>query len=271
MSAEEIIGTLNDSIIENPRFASIVNVEMKSGMDNINSMIDENLSKLRGHNFSQAIIFTDLPKESDETSNFVEKLAAKCDTQLNGTHYLIGESVMMNEMRNQFDSEMLLVTLITILSIFLIVAITFRSIAVPAILVMTVMSAVYINVTVSGLNGNLLYLAYLIMQSILMGATIDYGILFTNNYREARASMSKINSIRKAYMSSTHTIFTSGMIMTLAPLAMSLMLDDPTTVMILQCIAAGAFAAVLLIIFVLPGLLAAFDRFVAKTKAKAEK
>ena len=271
MSAEEIIGTLNDSIIENPRFASIVNVEMKSGMDNINSMIDDNLSKLRGHNFSQAIIFTDLPKESDETSNFVEKLAAKCDTQLNGTHYLIGESVMMNEMRNQFDSEMLLVTLITILSIFLIVAITFRSIAVPAILVMTVMSAVYINVTVSGLNGNLLYLAYLIMQSILMGATIDYGILFTNNYREARASMSKINSIRKAYMSSTHTIFTSGMIMTLAPLAMSLMLDDPTTVMILQCIAAGAFAAVLLIIFVLPGLLAAFDRFVARKKAKAEK
>ena len=271
MSAEEIIGTLNDSIIENPRFASIVNVEMKSGMDNINSMINDNLSKLRGHNFSQAIIFTDLPKESDETSDFVEKLAAKCDTQLNGTHYLIGESVMMNEMRNQFDSEMLLVTLITILSIFLIVAITFRSIAVPAILVMTVMSAVYINVTVSGLNGNLLYLAYLIMQSILMGATIDYGILFTNNYREARASMSKINSIRKAYMSSTHTIFTSGMIMTLAPLAMSLMLDDPTTVMILQCIAAGAFAAVLLIIFVLPGLLAAFDRFVAKKKAKAEK
>ena len=271
MSAEEIIGTLNDSIIENPRFASIVNVEMKSGMDNINSMIDDNLSKLRGHNFSQAIIFTDLPKESDETSDFVEKLTAKCDTQLNGTHYLIGESVMMNEMRNQFDSEMLLVTLITILSIFLIVAITFRSIAVPAILVMTVMSAVYINVTVSGLNGNLLYLAYLIMQSILMGATIDYGILFTNNYREARASMSKINSIRKAYMSSTHTIFTSGMIMTLAPLAMSLMLDDPTTVMILQCIAAGAFAAVLLIIFVLPGLLAAFDRFVARKKAKAEK
>ncbi len=271
MSAEEIIGTLNDSIIENPRFESIINEEMKSGMDNINSMIDDNLSKLRGNNFSQAIIFSNLPKESDETSDFVENLTAKCNTKLNGTHYLIGESVMMNEMRNQFGSEMLLVTLITILSIFLIVAITFRSIAVPAILVMTVMSAVYINVTVSGINGNLLYLAYLIMQSILMGATIDYGILFTNNYREARASMSKINSIRKAYMSSTHTIFTSGMIMTLAPLAMSLMLDDPTTIMILQCIAAGAFAAVLLIIFVLPGLLAAFDRFVVKAKAKTEK
>ena len=65
-------------------------------------------------------------------------------------------------------------------------------------------------------------------------------------------------------MSSTHTIFTSGMIMTLAPLAMSLMLDDAAIGMILQCIAAGAFAAVLLIVFVLPGLLAALDKFVVR-------
>jgi hypothetical protein len=69
---------------------------------------------------------------------------------------------------------------------------------------------------------------------------------------------------------STHTIITSGMIMTLAPLAMSFMLDDPTIVMILRCIAVGAFACLLLIIFILPGLLAAFDRFVIKRRFKKE-
>jgi len=263
MSAEDILRTLNDSVIDHPRFASLINDEMRSGMDTINVLIDENFSQLRGQKYSQAIVFTDLSKESDATHNFVETLAAKCDKQLESRHYLIGESVMMNEMRNQFGDEMLLVTLITVLSIFLIVAITFRSLAVPAILVMTVMSAVYINVTVSGLNGGrLLYLAYLIMQSILMGATIDYGILFTNNYREARAALGKTDSIRKAYFASTHTILTSGMIMTLAPFAMSMMIDDVTIATILRCIAAGALAAVLLILFVLPGLLAAFDKFV---------
>ena len=226
-------------------------------------MIDENFSQLRGNKYSQAIVFTDLPKESAQTHEFVEALSAQCDTQLANSHYLIGESVMMNEMRNQFGHEMLLVSLITILSIFLIVALSFRSLAVPAILVMTVMTAVYINVTVSGLNGGrLLYLAYLIMQSILMGATIDYGILFTNNYREARTSFIEIEAIRKAYLASTHTILTSGTIMTMAPFVMSIMIDDATIAKILQCIAVGALAAVLLIIFVLPGLLAAFDRFV---------
>jgi predicted RND superfamily exporter protein/HSP20 family molecular chaperone IbpA len=263
MSAEDILKTLNDSVINRPHFASLINDEMRSGMDTVNVMIDENFSQLRGHQYSQAIVFSDLPKESDATHDFVETLAAKCDNQLESIHYLIGESVMMNEMRNQFGDEMLLVTLITILSIFLIVALTFRSLAVPAILVMTVLTAVYIDVTVSGLNGGrLLYLAYLIMQSILMGATIDYGILFTNNYREARTLTNKTDSIRKAYQASMHTILTSGTIMTLAPFAMSIMIDDATIATILRCIATGALAAVLLIIFVLPGLLAAFDRFV---------
>ena len=267
MSAEDILKTLNDSVINHPRFASLINDEMRSGMDTINVLIDENFSQLRGQKYSQAIVFTDLPKESDATHNFVETFAEQCDHRLENKHYLIGESVMMNEMRNQFGDEMLLVTLITVLSIFLIVAITFRSLAVPAMLMMTVMSAVYIDVTVSGLNGGrLLYLAYLIMQSILMGATIDYGILFTNNYREARATTSKIDSIRKAYLASTHTILTSGTIMTMAPFAMSILIDDATIATILKCIAAGALAAVLLILFVLPGLLAAFDRFVVRRK-----
>ena len=103
-----------------------------------------------------------------------------------------------------------------------------------------------------------------------MGATIDYGILFTNNYREARATHNKLNSICQAYKMSTHTIITSGMIMTLAPLAMSFMLDDPTIVMILRCIAVGAFACLLLMIFILPGLLAACDRFVIRRRPKKE-
>ena len=269
MSIEDMLQTINDSVMNHPRFASLINDDIRTGMDTVNVLIDENFSQLRGSKYSQAIVFTDLPKESNATHEFVETFAAQCDQRLESEHYLIGESVMMNEMRNQFGDEMLLVSLITILSIFLIVAITFRSLAVPAILVMTVMSAVYINVTVSGLNGGkLLYLAYLIMQSILMGATIDYGILFTNNYREARATSSKIDSIRKAYLASTHTILTSGTIMTMAPFAMSVLIDDATIAKILQCIGAGALAAVVLIIFVLPGLLAAFDKFVVRKRDK---
>ena len=81
-------------------------------MDEINVMVVENLGRLHGSNYSQAIVLTDLPKESDETCRFVETLAARCDSELADSHYLIGESVMMNEMHHRFGDEMLLVKLI---------------------------------------------------------------------------------------------------------------------------------------------------------------
>ena len=72
-------------------------------------------------------------------------------------------------------------TILTALSIFVIVALTFRSISIPAILVLIVQCSVYITVAYSGLTqGPMQYIAYLLVQCILMGATIDYAILFTN-------------------------------------------------------------------------------------------
>lgn len=271
MSIEEILNVVEDSIIADPKYSTIVTEDMKSGLMDVKKMIAENFDKMKGNDFSRAIIFSDYPKESDETNMYVENLKAHCDNALKGKHYLIGESVMMNEMRNGFDKEMTLITLLTVLSIFLIVAITFKSLAVPSILVITVMSAVFVNVYVSGLGGQkLLYLSYLIMQSILMGATIDYGILLTNNYRESRMNFDKLESLKNAYRTSIHTILTSGMIMTFAPLVMALLMDDPTTIVILRCIAIGAFTAMLIILFILPSLLASLDRFIIRKKKKEE-
>lgn len=271
MSIEEILDVVEDSIIYDPKYSTIVTNDMKNGLMEVKKMLADNFDKMKGKDFSRAIIFSDYPKESDETNQYIENLKSQCDNTLKGNHYLIGESVMMNEMRNGFDKEMTLVTLLTILSIFLIVAITFKSLAVPALLVITVMSAVFVNVYVSGFGGQkLLYLSYLIMQSILMGATIDYGILLTNNYRESRNNFDILESLKNAYRTSLHTILTSGMIMTFAPLVMALLMDDPTTIVILRCIAIGAFTAMLIIIFILPSLLATLDRFIIRKKEKTE-
>ena len=271
MSIEEILNVVEDSIISDEKYSTIITAEIENGFSDVKNMLADNFGKMKGKDFSRAIIFSDYVKESEETDQFIEHFKSQCNNTLKGTYYLIGESVMMNEMRNGFDKEMNLVTLLTILSIFLIVAITFKSVAVPAILVISVMSAVFVNVYVSGFGGQkLLYLSYLIMQSILMGATIDYGILLTNNYRESRKNYDIPESIRKAYKNSIHTILTSGMIMTFAPLVMALLMDDPTTIVILRCIAIGAFTAMLIIIFILPSLFATLDRFIIRKKKKVE-
>ena len=264
MSLSGIIDFVTGPMLSDPMYSRFIDDSAKVGITSIKQSVTEGLGNLRGEKFSIATIVSGYQSESQETFDFIKGLYDDCDRTFEGDYYLIGESVMYNEMNEGFKKEMLVVTLLTILVIFIIVAITFRSFIVPVFLLLIVLSAVYVCLFVGGLGGKSMnYLAYLVTQSILMGATIDYAILFTGYYREKRRKkLSIADSLRKAYKNSTHSIITSGLILILCPYIMSLLLTDPTLSTILSSISVGALSAILLIVFVLPGLLAAFDRIV---------
>lgn len=263
MTIEEVVNFISDKVMDDERFSGFIDDKTRGSFEQMTGMMDDGVSRLRGPQHSIAVVIADLPDESPQTYSFVERMEGYCDAQLASEHYSIGESVMFTEMKNGFDDELFLVTVLTVLAIFLIVAITFRSIIVPLILVLTVMTGVYVNVAFSGIGGGtMLYLAYLIVQSILMGATIDYGILFANYYKEKRKSFEIADAVREAYHGSIHTIMTSGLIMVIGPGVMSLLVEDVTISAIVGCLSIGALVAVLLILCVVPGLLAAFDRLV---------
>jgi predicted RND superfamily exporter protein len=153
---------------------------------------------------------------------------------------MIGESAMYREMKAGFGAEMTRISLLTIIAIFLIVALSFRSIIVPTILVVTVMTAVYVNV------------------------------IFANYYKEFRRTMLPYEAVKAAYQGSIRTITTSGLIMVVAPGAMALLVDDITISAIVGCLAIGAAMAVLLILIVLPGVLVAFDKLVVRRGQRKE-
>lgn len=264
MSLSGIIDFVTGPMLSDPMYSRFIDDSAKVDITSIKQSVTEGLGNLRGEKFSIATIVSGYQSESQETFDFIKGLYDDCDRTFDGDYYLIGESVMYNEMNEGFKKEMLVVTLLTILVIFIIVAITFRSFIVPVFLLLIVLSAVYVCLFVGGLGGKSMnYLAYLVTQSILMGATIDYAILFTGYYREKRRKkLSIADSLRKAYKNSTHSIMTSGLILILCPYIMSLLLTDPTLSTILSSISVGALSAILLIVFVLPGLLAAFDKIV---------
>ena len=229
--------------------------------------LDSALNLIRGEEWSLAILMSDKPVESDETFAFLDSLESQCSELLPGQTYRIGYSVMYKEMKEGFPRELLLLTLLTVAAIFLIVALTFRSLVIPFLLVPTVLSAVWLNVYSSGLGGNtMLYISYLIVQSILMGATIDYSILFTHYYRECRLTMDIGESLRMTYRKSFYAILTSGFILATTPILMTYTVEDPMISSILKCISIGATAAILLIFFVLPSTLVLLDRWVVKKK-----
>ena len=228
-----------------------------------NEVLTDAVAQLRGSNYSRLVLTTTLPVESTETSAFISGLMRELDADTTGDYYLIGNSAMGYEMENSFHSELLLITLLTAVSIFLVVVFTFRSLIIPALLVLLVQCGVYITVMVVGLQGlEIYYLALLIVECILMGATIDYGILYTSYYREMRASMPVRDALVAAYRGSIHTVLTSGSILVLVTAVDGRFFGNLAVEQICRTISIGAFAAILLILLFLPGVLALFDRWV---------
>lgn len=267
MSLEGLLYYAADTLIKDQQVTAFLDEKTRALIEDIPNQLKDGIGMLSHDDYALMVLVTNLLDESPETYAFVEKLDSLSSAILDEPYYLVGESVMFDEMKRGFSAEMTRITLFTILAIFLIVALTFKSIFVPIILVMTVMTAVFVNVTVSGwISGGMLYLAYLIVQSILMGATIDYGILFANYYKEHRRVEDEYEASKQAYRGSIRTIMTSGIIMVIGPGVMAVSVDDVAISSIVGCLAIGSAVSVLLILFVLPGILVAFDRWVVNKK-----
>ncbi len=267
MSMYDLFQFLSTDLLNDNRFANFFDEEIRQTISDSKSTMEDGVKQLRGEKYSRLIISTTLPNESGQTTSFFDSFTTELDNNLAGEYYLIGNSSMGYEMSKSFDDEMNQITLLTAISIFIVIAITFRSLIIPLILVLIIQGGVFATVSIIGLQGySIHYLALLIVQSILMGATIDYGILFATYYREKRHSIDAEHALVAAYNSSIHTILTSGLIMILVTGILSFAFPDPTIGQICQSISIGALCATTLIVFILPGILAVFDKMVIRKK-----
>ena len=265
LSIEKLFNHLSTELVNDPSFSMVLGEDVKSQLGDASKALGDGVTMLKGDKYSRMILQTNYPVESTETEAFINKLNKYADTNFSGELKLIGMSAMTHEMSGSFGNELLFITLLTAIAIFIIVAISFRSMIIPMILVLLVQCGVFVTVTVIGWQGYSIYfLALLIVECILMGATIDYGILLTNYYRENRKKFSPKEALAEAYKGSIHTIMTSGLIMVLVTAIISMFYSDPTVAQICRTISIGVAAAILLIVFILPGMLAAFDKLITQ-------
>ena len=263
MSVDQLMNYLNDTLIHDDTFKTMLDAETVADIKQNAADLNDGSRQLRGEQYSRLILSATVPEEGEETRAFYDSIHAACKS-LRGEYHLIGSSAMNDEMSRTFGREYLLITLLTAAAIFLVVLLTFRSLAVPAILVLLVQCGVYITVTVIGFQGySIHYLALMIVQCILMGSTIDYGILFSNYYRESRRTAPRGTALQMAFQGSIHTILTSGLIIVTVTAILGQCFGEPTVEQICQTISIGAASAILLILFILPGILACLDRFTA--------
>ncbi|MBR2266466.1 MAG: hypothetical protein IJ882_07395, partial [Paludibacteraceae bacterium] len=121
---EPLLVFLCDSLVYDPRLADILPDTVRAQAAGIHTQMEEGLGQLRKPDHSLLVVLSSLPVESPQTYAFVDTLTSLADARMPHDHYYVGESVMYAEMRGGFDHEMSVVTWLTILSIFLIVALT---------------------------------------------------------------------------------------------------------------------------------------------------
>ncbi len=261
------IDELFDLLMNNDKYSDMLSKQQLMIFNAAYSSISSSKSMFVGKEHSRIIISTDLIPGSDEILKLGEDIEKITDSSLKETHYYIGNTIMALEMEKTFIDEMNKITLLTAIAIFIVVMLTFRSIIIPLILVLVIQGAVYLTMTSMAIvNYDMVYLALLIMQCILMGATIDYAIVFTNYYREKREKKDIKEALADTYQSSIRTIATSSLIMICATAIVGFTYKDQTISPICRIISLGVISSIILILVFLPSILAIFDKWIIKKK-----
>jgi predicted RND superfamily exporter protein len=266
---------ITDNLAKDDQFKPYFTDEVLIRLEQVRTEMDDALKQLVGERYSRMIIDISLPEESDMTFGFLENLNQKLKTAFDSEYYITGSSAIAYEMSRTFPQEMNLITVLTAIAIFLVVTVSFRSFSIPLILVSLIQCSVFITMGASNLQSggvSINYLPLLIVNCLLMGATVDYGIMYASYYRDARLVSDRKTAVVTAMNNAIHTIFTSALILiTIAGfLGIIFMSSDRGISDILLFIARGGIFSAVLVVFILPGLMLSFDRFVCGKNRKKE-
>lgn len=261
-TVEEIVNYLNDVILKDEKYKSFLDKEMQDKIISAKDTISTAKELLVSKKYSRAILNTKYGKESKDTLAFVQKTIDEVGNKKG--IYVVGDSPMALEMSKSFNKELDFITILTILFIFVVVAFTFKDLLIPLILVLIIQCAVYVTMAILSMTGSKVYfISLLIVQAILMGATIDYAIVYTTYYKESRETMNVQKAIINAYNKSIHTILSSSSILIIVTLIVS-SFADAIAAKICETISQGTFCSVILILLILPGVLATCDKLICR-------
>ena len=173
-------------------------------------------------------------------------------------YYVTGVPMSAFDIGNAFQSDLMKVNFITLLSILIIVTISFHSVRRACFLVFVIEGAIWITMGISkAMNQPIFFMSYLICLAIQMGATIDYGILLCDQYRNClRETQDASDAIKEAMKRSLPTILTSGLILITAGYLIGKVCSIYYISSIGALISRGATVSVFLVLTLLSCLLA---------------
>ena len=178
-----------------------------------------------------------------------------------------GEAPLTNDLVTIADSDFKKVSIFSIVAIFLIIMVIFKSISVPVLLVLSIELAIFINLGIPYYTGTTIpFISSIVIGTIQLGATVDYAILLTSRFKEELANANdKKEAMIKALQSSSRSIITSALTFFGATAGVGIISELEMISSLCVLMARGAIISMLVILFVLPGILLMFEGIIVKT------
>lgn len=257
---------LSDALHDIPEVSSIISYVDTVGMEIPESYLDEaTYAKLCSDSYTRLVLSVDAEYEGEKTFTLVENVRDIAEQYYPGEWYLAGEGVSTYDLMDTITADMVKVNLVAIGAVFLVLFFTLHSVALPVILVLSIETAIWINLSIPFFTGStIFYMAYLIISSIQLGATVDYAILFTDRYKECRQTMDKKESVINTISAVTVSILTSGIILTVVGFLLGIISTHGLLSQLGYFLGKGTLCSLVIVLFVLPGLLCIFDRIFDK-------
>lgn len=180
---------------------------------------------------------------------------------------LIGEAPCMKDMIETTNHDFQVVNAVSIIAIFVIIALVEKSITLPFILIAVIELAIFINLGLPHYFGQSLpFIAPICISTIQLGATVDYAILMTTRYKSERGlGNDKRFAVSTALETSIPSIIVSGMGLFAATFGVAVYSDIDIISSMCMLMARGAVVSMFCVIFILPALLMFCDRLICAT------
>lgn len=231
------------------------------------SMIPDELKSIAKSGGRQMILvntsYVAATDECNEQLTKINNIVKKYDK--NG--YVTGEGAMYKDLIDITDHDFKLTSVLSILSIFILIAIIFKSISIPTILVLSIELAIFVNKAISFATGTTLsFIAPTIIGCVQLGATVDYAILLTTRFREEmRNGQNKLDAIKIAANASDRSIFQSALVFFGATFGVFLTCDIKIVKEVCLLLARGSLISAGVIVFMLTPLLLVLEGLIEKT------
>ena len=202
-----------------------------------------------------------------------DEVNAQCDAikeiikRYDPTAMLIGEAPCTEDLITITDKDFKTVSAVSIILVFLIIAISLKSISIPVILVAVIEFGIFINMGIPHYTGSVLpFIASIVIGTIQLGATVDYAILTTNKYKRARNSgAGKQEAIETAMHSCLPSVFVSALSFFAATFGVGVYSSIDMISSLCILLARGAIISFFVVAFILPAMFMVFDRVIIKT------